>query len=220
MCRLVLIMLVSVIAVYFQCVSHTLIRSPSLKSHPGTLDGMTTLFTHEQHVKFSKVTLRSTVNGKPHTVIDVSNVSSGVHAQLPSCNSSIVPKFGFHTSDAILKKVTYTGVISYAHYTYSDKADVIELINGCIYCVLVLFILWHISILILTFVFFSLDFCFNSIRKRQNNQKVHCQSTSPFRLIEMLIPAKIFHSDTICFCLMTVIINHSTIFFESLLPLS
>ena len=168
---------------------------------------MTTLFTHEQHLKFSKVTLRSTVNGKPYTVIDVSNVSSGVHAQLPSCNSSIVPKFGFHTSDAILKKVTHTCVFSYAHYTYSDKADVIELINGCIYSVLVLFILWHISILILTFVFFSLDFCFNSIRKRQNNQKVHCQSTSPFGLIEMLIPDKIFHSDTNFFCLMTVIIT-------------
>ena len=149
---------------------------------------MTTLFTHEQHLKFSKVTMRSTVNGKPYTVIDVFNVSSGLHAQLPSCNSSIVPKFGFHTSDVILKKVTYTGVISYAHYTYSDKADVIELINESIYSVLVLFILWLISILILIFVFFS-----------------HCQSTSPFRLIELLIPDKIFHSDKIFFCLTTVI---------------
>ena len=80
MCRLVLIMLVSVIAVHFQCVSHRLIRSPSLKSHPGTLNGKTTLLTDEQHLKFSKVTLESTLNGKPYTVIDLSNVSTRAHA--------------------------------------------------------------------------------------------------------------------------------------------
>ena len=98
-------------------------------------------------------------------------------------------------------RVVSKGVTSYTHHSYHDKANGIELINGCIYSFLVIYILWHISILIITFAFFTLNFCFNSTTKIQNNQKLHRHKTSNFRFSEMFASNKICVSDTIFFAL-------------------
>ena len=160
-CRLLLAMLMSVLAVFLLCVNHRLINSPSLKSHPVIINSTTTsLFIDEQQGKFSKVILGITVNGKPDTVSDVFNMSSKVNILFRNHDSNLTPNLGFHTLDTTLKVGTHKGVTSYTHHSYHDKVDGIEVINGCIYSFLVIYILWHISILIITFVFFTLDILF------------------------------------------------------------
>ena len=57
------------------------------------------------------------------------------------------------------------------------------------------------------FNFFSLDFCFNSTTKIQNNQKLHSHKTSNFRFFEMFASNKICVSDTNFLCLVTVTIT-------------
>ena len=218
MSKLVLVMLVSVIAVFLLCVNKKLNKSPSLNSHPVTFNSTTTsLFIDEQHGKFSKVTLGITVNGKPDTVSDVFNISSRVNILFGNHDSNMTPNLG-HTLGTTLKVGTHKGVTSYTHHSHSDKVDSIELINGCIYSFLVLFILWHISILILTFVFVSLDFCFNSTTKIQNNQKLHRHKTINFRFFEKFASKKLCVSDTIFFLLYNCD-NHFTLCFGNLLLL-
>ena len=114
-------------------------------------------------------------------------------------------------------KYAGTSLERHACHKFRTQEHIIDLINGSIFSLLTLFVLVHISILIVNIVYVLLDMCFDS-----NKSKYTCNKLSPqffqngtkntntiltySECIEMLLPFNLHDSNVKFNCLMAVII--------------
>ena len=80
----------------------------------------------------------------------------------------------------------------YENLTYSKpQTNLLDILNGCLYSILTLYVLYHMAILILTVVFVSLNLCFNTSRKQsiKSSRKkalLYCNVSSIFDCLQLI----------------------------------